>query len=88
MGLLVKNIMEKMTKIVTFNHIGILIPLYEENCTIVASNTKTIVRINTKISEFFLDRCKVAKLAIFSFILRNRITRGNILQNRNYILLV
>jgi hypothetical protein len=68
MGLLVKNIMEKMTKIVTFNHIGILTPLYEENCTIVASNTITIVRINTKISEFFLDRFTVTKLAIFFFI--------------------
>lgn len=60
-----------MTKIITFNHIGILSPLYEENCTIVASNTITIVRTKTKRSEFFLDKFKVPKLAIFSLILRN-----------------
>jgi hypothetical protein len=64
--------MEKMTKIATFNQIGILAPLYEENSTIVESITVTDVNIKMKINEFFLVRVNVAKLAIFFFILRNR----------------
>jgi len=73
MGLLIRNIMEKIIKIATFSHIGILTPLYEENFTIVESNTITVVKIKTKISEFFLDRFTVTRLAIFSFIMTCKI---------------
>jgi hypothetical protein len=51
MGLLVRNSMEKMTKMATFNQIGILAPLYEENSTIVESITETAVKIKMKIKE-------------------------------------
>jgi hypothetical protein len=80
MVLLVKNIIEKMTNIVTFNHIGILSPLYVENFTIIESNTRTIVNIKTKISEFFLDRFKLVRQSIFSFVVRNRLDETNIVQ--------
>ena len=72
MGPLVRNSMEKMTKIAMFNHIGILAPLYEENSTIVESITVTVVKIKMKINAFFLVKSKVTKLVIFLFILGNR----------------
>jgi hypothetical protein len=57
--LLATNIIEKMTKIATFNQVGDSTPLYEEKSTIVESNTTTVVKINIKISEVFLLRVKV-----------------------------
>jgi len=51
--------MEKMTKIATFNQVGDSTPLYEENSTIVESNTTMTVKIKIKISEVFLLRVKV-----------------------------
>lgn len=83
MGLNVRNIMENITKITTFNHIGIFTPLYDENFTIVASITNIDVRIKPKTSAFFLDKFKVVKLVIFSFILRNGRYERNILYNKN-----
>jgi hypothetical protein len=58
--LLVTNIVEKMIKIRTFNQVENSIPLYEENSTIVESNTTTVVKINIKISEVFLLSVRVA----------------------------
>jgi hypothetical protein len=74
MGLLIRNSMEKMRKIPTFSHIGILTPLYEEKSTIVDSNTITVVKIKMKKSELLLVSSIVTKLIIFSLILRNRIS--------------
>jgi hypothetical protein len=60
MVLLATNIVEKMTKIVMFNQVGDSIPLYEENFTIVESNTTMVVKIKMKVSEVFLLSVKVA----------------------------
>jgi hypothetical protein len=60
MVLLATNIIEKMTKIVMFNQVGSLTPLYEENSTIVESNTTIVVKIKMKISEVFLLSVKMA----------------------------
>ena len=57
--LLATNIIEKMTKIATFNQVGDSTPLYEEKSTIVESDITTVVKINIKISEVFLLRVKV-----------------------------
>ncbi len=70
--LVITNIMEKITKIAKFNEVGNSTPLYEENLTIVESNTAMAVKIKMKISDFFLVRFKVARLIIFSFTLQNR----------------
>ena len=59
MVLLATNIMEKVTKIATFNQVGDSTPLYEENSTIVESNTTTVVKIKMKVSEVFLLSVKV-----------------------------
>ena len=59
MILLATNIMEKVTKIATFNQVGDSTPLYEENSTIVESNTTTVVKIKMKVSEVFLLSVKV-----------------------------
>jgi hypothetical protein len=58
--LLATNIIEKMIKIVTFNQVGDSTPLYEENSTIIESNTTMVVKIKMKTSEVFLLRVKVA----------------------------
>jgi len=60
MTLIVTNIMEKMTKIATFNWTGNSAALYEENFTMVESKTTIPVKIKMKISEFFLVRLTVA----------------------------
>jgi hypothetical protein len=65
--LLATNIMEKMIKIATFNQVGNSTPLYEENSTIVESNTTTAVKINIKISEVFLLRVKVTGITSHRF---------------------
>jgi hypothetical protein len=58
---LATNNIEKMTKIVMFNQFGSLIPPYEENSTIVESNTTMAVKIKMKISEVFLLSVKVGE---------------------------
>ncbi len=58
MVLLATNIIEKMTKIAMFNQVGNSTPLYEENSTIVESNTTMVVKIKMKISEVFLLRLR------------------------------
>jgi hypothetical protein len=70
--LVITNIMERITKIAKFNEVGNSTPLYEENFTIVESNTAMAVKIKMMISDFFLVRFKVARLIIFSFTLQNR----------------
>ena len=72
MILIVTNVMEKITKIAKFNWIGNSTPLYDENFTIVESNTAMNVKIKIKISDFFLVRFKLAILLTFSFALRTR----------------
>jgi hypothetical protein len=68
--LTVTNIMKKMTKMVKFNGVGSSTPLYEENFTIVESNTAMAVKIKMKIRDFFLVRCKLARLIIFLHIIK------------------
>jgi hypothetical protein len=67
--LVITNTMEKITKIAKFNEVGSSTPLYEENFTIVESNTAMAVKIKMKISDFFLVRFKVVRLITFSFTL-------------------
>ena len=78
-GPFIINIIEKMMKIAKFIHVEIFTPLYDENFTIDASITKTVVRIKTKISAFLLDSFKVVKLSIFFIILSNIGYKRNIL---------
>ena len=56
--LVITNIIEKMTKIITFNHVGNSTPLYEEKLTIVVSNTIIVVITKMKVSAVFLFRVK------------------------------
>jgi hypothetical protein len=60
MVLVVTNIMENITKIAMFNHVGDLTPLYEEKSTIVESDIITVMKIKMNISEFSLPRVNVA----------------------------
>ena len=54
------NIIENRTKIALFNEVGSSTPLYEENSTMVESNTTMHVKIKMKTSEVFLLRVKLA----------------------------
>jgi hypothetical protein len=45
---------EKMTKIIRFNHVGNSTPLYEEKLTIVVSNIATVMKTKMKTSAVFL----------------------------------
>jgi len=54
----ITNITEKMTKIITLNHVGNSNPLYEEKLTIVVSNIIIVVKMRMKISAVFLLRVK------------------------------
>ena len=56
MVLLATNIIEKMIKIAMFKEVGSSTPLYEENFTMVESNTTMVVKIKMKISEVFLTQ--------------------------------
>jgi hypothetical protein len=48
MILIVTNVMEKITKIAKFNEVENSTPLYEENFTIVESNTAMNVKIKIR----------------------------------------
>ena len=60
MVLLATNIIEKMIKIAVFMEVDASTPLYEENSTMVESNTARPVKIKMKINEVFLFRVKLA----------------------------
>jgi hypothetical protein len=60
----IRNIIEKITKIITFNQVGNSIPLYEEKLTIVVSNTIVVANTKMNVSAVFLLRVKDAELII------------------------
>jgi hypothetical protein len=60
MVLLAPNIIENMIKIAVFDRLERSTPLYEENSTIVESNTIMVVKTKIKTSEVFLLRVKLA----------------------------
>jgi hypothetical protein len=55
----ITNIIEKLTKIITFIEIGSSTPLYVEKDTIDESNTIMVVKSKMKISEVFLFSIKL-----------------------------
>jgi hypothetical protein len=55
----ITNIIEKLTKIITFIEIGSSTPLYVEKDTIDESNTIMVVRSKMKINEVFLLSIKL-----------------------------
>jgi len=55
----ITNIIEKLTKIITFIEIGSSTPLYVEKDTIDESNTIMAVKSKMKISEVFLFSIKL-----------------------------
>ena len=57
--LLATKTIEKMIKIATFNQVEDSTPLYEENSTIIESNTTMAVKIKMKTSEVFLLSVKL-----------------------------
>ncbi|MGA9840813.1 MAG: hypothetical protein WBP64_06075 [Nitrososphaeraceae archaeon] len=57
--LLVTKIKKSMTNITTFNELGDPNPLYDENSTIVESNTITAIIITIRINAVFLFRLKL-----------------------------
>ena len=54
----ITNTTEKMTKIITLDHVGNSNPLYEEKLTIVVSNIIIIVITKMRVSAVFLLRVK------------------------------
>jgi len=55
----ITNIIEKLTKIITFIEIGSSTPLYVEKDTIDESNTIMVVKSKMKTSEVFLFSIKL-----------------------------
>jgi len=55
----ITNIIEKLTKIITFVEIGSSTPLYVEKDTIDESNTIMVVKSKMKTSEVFLFSIKL-----------------------------
>jgi len=78
----IANIIEKMTKIIAFNHVGNSTPLYEEKLTIVVSNTITAVKTRMMVNAVFLLRVKDVELIIFPFTLLNMVDAHKCLSTR------